>query len=651
MAAPTLRLRRGSGAPSGSIAVVAEPFFDTGGNLYVATGTSTFSHIGGTTYTARVDNFLTDAVASTSPAVLTLQDQKVTPGSVSLDVPSDVTTDYTLTFPAALPGSGGNYFLQVDQANGNMSFVAAGSGAASQVSTAENTSDAAFFLTFVDSNNGTAADESVFTDAGISYNPSTDLLTVTGEVDAGSIDVGSTGIDIAGSTSGTVTLVTPAEAGTTTITFPATTGTVVTTGDNGTVTSTMIADGTIANGDIAGNAAIDFSKLAALTGGNILVGNASNVATSVAASGDVSISNTGAFSVNSVQANSVALGTDTTGQYASTITGGSGIAATSANADDATAYTIDLDINGLTADTIADADELAFYDADGTDNNKITAANLATYVSATSANTEAIQDVVGGQFVTNGSHTNISFAYDDAGDGAIDATVATATDSTLGVASFDSGDFSVSSGAVSLADSTNGAVLAISGTASEVEVSRSNGTVTVGLPDDVVIAGNLTVNGTTTTVSTANSVFEDTLLLLNRADSQPVNNTNDIGLYLERGSAAAEDEVAVIFDESEDEFVIAFTSSANDATTVAFQDDAAGTPTLLDFVPLRVGALRIQDAGSQLAAGLISAGGTASVSIIETLTAAESETEGIFDTGNGEAGRYLLNVTVDGGFY
>ena len=64
--------------------------------------------------------------------------------------------------------------------------------------------------------------------------------------------------------------------------------------------------------------------------------------------------------------------------------------------------------------------------------------------------TERVQDVVGDQFVTNGSHTNISFAYDDAGDGAIDATVATATDAVLGVASFSSTDFTVSNGAVSL---------------------------------------------------------------------------------------------------------------------------------------------------------------------------------------------------------
>jgi len=46
--------------------------------------------------------------------------------------------------------------------------------------------------------------------------------------------------------------------------------------------------------------------------------------------------------------------------------------------------------------------------------------------------TERVQDVTGGQFVTNGTHTGISFTYDDAVDGAIDATVS--------LASFDTDD-------------------------------------------------------------------------------------------------------------------------------------------------------------------------------------------------------------------
>ncbi len=70
-----------------------------------------------------------------------------------------------------------------------------------------------------------------------------------------------------------------------------------------------------------------------------------------------------------------------------------------------------------------------------------------------------------------------------------------ASDTNAGIASFNSGDFTVTTGNVVLADSVNGAVLAINGTTSEVEVSRTNGTVTVGLPDNVIVGGGLTVAG------------------------------------------------------------------------------------------------------------------------------------------------------------
>jgi len=71
-----------------------------------------------------------------------------------------------------------------------------------------------------------------------------------------------------------------------TITFPDQSGNVIVSGN-----------ASIVNADINASAAIAFSKLAALTSANILVGNSSNVATSVAMSGDVTISNTGATTV------------------------------------------------------------------------------------------------------------------------------------------------------------------------------------------------------------------------------------------------------------------------------------------------------------------------------------------------------------------
>lgn len=59
----------------------------------------------------------------------------------------------------------------------------------------------------------------------------------------------------------------------------------------------------IANGNISTTAVIDFTKLATLTSGNILVGNVSNQAASVAASGDLTLASTGAFTLNTVAIN------------------------------------------------------------------------------------------------------------------------------------------------------------------------------------------------------------------------------------------------------------------------------------------------------------------------------------------------------------
>ncbi len=63
--------------------------------------------------------------------------------------------------------------------------------------------------------------------------------------------------------------------------------------------SKLDLSGNIVNADISGSAAIAFDKLATLTSANILVGNVSNVATSVAVTGDIGISNTGVTSISS----------------------------------------------------------------------------------------------------------------------------------------------------------------------------------------------------------------------------------------------------------------------------------------------------------------------------------------------------------------
>ena len=73
-----------------------------------------------------------------------------------------------------------------------------------------------------------------------------------------------------------------------------------------------IADDSITNIDINSNANIEFTKLASLTSGTILVGNASNKATSVSLSGDATLANTGVITIaNDVITNAKIDNTDT----------------------------------------------------------------------------------------------------------------------------------------------------------------------------------------------------------------------------------------------------------------------------------------------------------------------------------------------------
>lgn len=162
-----------------------------------------------------------------------------------------------------------------------------------------------------------------------------------------------------------------------------------------------------------------------------------------------------------------------------------------------------------------------------------------------------------------------------------------ATTSAQGVAQFHSDNFAVTSGTVTIKDlgisndelagsianaklanssisvtdgSTAqsialGQTLTFAAVANETTVAQSSGTVTIGLPDDVVITGNLTVNGTTTTVNTNDLVVKDSLIIL--AKDQSGSPTYDSGFVVERGSS---DNVGLIWDETADEFSFITTS-------------------------------------------------------------------------------------------
>ena len=111
------------------------------------------------------------------------------------------------------------------------------------------------------------------------------------------------------------------------------------------------------------------------------------------------------FSVSSgavtIKDDGVILGTETTGSYVGTITGGTGVDSSAATSGEGTTHTLSLDLNELgTETTIADADFIAMVDATDDGSGKITFENLEDAIFAsvsgdiaiTEAGVSAIQD-------------------------------------------------------------------------------------------------------------------------------------------------------------------------------------------------------------------------------------------------------------------
>jgi len=95
---------------------------------------------------------------------------------------------------------------------------------------------------------------------------------------------------------------------------------------------------------------------------------------------------------------------------------------------------------------------------------------------------------------------------------------------------------------------------------------------------DFAVTGNLTVSGTTTTVSTANTRIEDAILAL--AAEATGSASNDAGILINRG---ADDNQALLWDESADQFVL-----ANVGSDVG---DTAGNVTISSYAGLQAGAI------------------------------------------------------------
>jgi len=127
----------------------------------------------------------------------------------------------------------------------------------------------------------------------------------------------------------------------------------------------------------------------------------------------------------------------------------------------------------------------------------------------------------------------------------------------------------------------NTGVTSLSGTANEVTVSASAGAITIGLPDDVTIGGNLgvtgnlTVSGSVTTLNTETLLVEDNKVTLNsNVTGTPSANS---GIEVERGDLT---NAELIWDESADVWKAGLSGSV---TTISLEGHTHVASDVTDF--------------------------------------------------------------------
>ena len=119
--------------------------------------------------------------------------------------------------------------------------------------------------------------------------------------------------------------------------------------------------------------------------------------------------------------------------------------------------------------------------------------------------------------------------------------------------------------------------VSITGTANEVTVTNDINTITIGLPDDVVITGNLTVNGTVVTNNVDTFIVEDPLIVLGTGNS---GDSLDLGFYSKYTSGATKYS-GLFRDATDGKYRLFTTLEEEPTTTVNTSGTGYATATLI----------------------------------------------------------------------
>jgi hypothetical protein len=200
--------------------------------------------------------------------------------------------------------------------------------------------------------------------------------------------------------------------------------------------------------------------------------------------------------------------------------------------------------------TIAHADTSTIANVTSSSNNFISAQTYDTYGHVLTTTTGAID-----------FNVSENYAFKTISDGTNNAVADSNTDT-----------FTITAGSdiTAVVNATSDGVTISNTSTLDSVLGRGNSTTKDITVNNAVVNGNLTVNGTTTTLSTNNLVVEDAVIVLNNGQSTPA---NDAGFVFQRYSSpsAANYNTTFFWDEGSDKFIWASTTETgadNDITPV-----------------------------------------------------------------------------------
>ena len=273
----------------------------------------------------------------------------------------------------------------------------------------------------------------------------------------------------------------------------------------------------------------------------------------------------------------------------SSVLGGTGL--TSTYDDTAGTTTIDLDNTTVTAGTYGSQTKIPTFTVDA--QGRLTAAGEADVATTLDVNGDtgstSINLLTEDLQVSGGEGIDVAVT-----DNTITISAENASTTNKGVASFADADFTVADGAVTIKNvnlgtqTTGDYVQNIQGTANEITVSPTSGegsTVTIGLPDNVTIAGNLDVNGNLNVTGTINSVNTTEINIVDNKVNLNSNATGtpiaDAGIKVERGDSP---DAEILWNETSDIWQIGQVGGTYHAITRKYAEDIANLTNATSFV-------------------------------------------------------------------